>query len=333
MSKSAVFILVLLCGSACRNTSKSPGSDAGKEPSASAVPSGAAPWVEDTEIQAVYPVDAGPPNPLAAKYCDAVFGLPTRRHAECCKEEPGFSAAGECVRTLTHALRVRAVELSAGDVDRCVAAASAATQGCGWVGQSRPPVPEQCRQALRGVLGEGAQCRSSLECATGLRCHGLSATSIGVCGKPRPEGAPCGGGIDTLAAYTAQARTDAEHPECDKAYCSSGRCVAFVAAGAACTGSAQCGAEASCRGGRCSAQGKPFAGERCANDECAYGIRCVEGACITPKNEGESCESDAECRGACLRPDAGGLGRCGMRCPVFSLPKAAPPAKATKRKK
>jgi hypothetical protein len=333
LAKSAVFILVLMCGSACRNTSQSLESDAGKQPSASVTPSGAAPVVEDTEIQPVYPVDAGPPDPQAAKFCEAVFGLPTRRHAECCKEEPGFSAAGECLRTLTHALRVKAVELSAADVDRCAAASAAATQGCGWVGQSRLPVPEPCRRMVQGLLGAGAQCRSSLECSTGLHCHGLTATSRGVCGKPRPEGALCGGAIDTLAAYTAQARLDAEHPECDKAYCSSGRCLPFVAAGAACTGNAQCGAEASCRVGRCNAQGLPGAGERCANDECAYGIRCVKGACVAPKNEGDSCVSDAECRGACLAPDAGAMGRCGMRCPVFALPKPAPSAKPTKSKK
>jgi hypothetical protein len=329
LSKSAVFILGLLCASACRNTSKTPEPDAGKQPSASGVPSGAAPWAEDTEIQPVYPVDAGPPDPLAAKFCDAALGLPIRRQAECCGEEPGFSAAGECVRTMTHALRVRAVELEASAVDRCAAAASASLTGCGWVGSSRPPVPEACRDLVRGVLGAGTACRSSLECAAGLHCHGLSATSKGVCGKPKPDGALCGGGIDTLAAYTAQARLDAKHPECDKGYCSKGRCLAFVATGEACTNSAQCGAEASCRAGRCSAQGLPRSGERCSSDQCADGVRCVKGACVTPKNEGESCETDAECRGACLRPDAGGAGRCGKRCPAFSLP---PPAKPSKSK-
>jgi hypothetical protein len=297
------------------------------------VPSGAAQWVEDTEIQPVYPVDAGPPDPLAAKFCDAALGLPIRRRAECCGEQPGFSAAGECVRTLTHALRVRAVELQGVDVDRCAAAATSGLTGCGWVGSSRPPVPEACRDVVRGLLGTGTPCRSALECSSGLHCHGLTATSRGVCGKPRPEGAPCGGGIDTLAAYTAQARVDAKHPECDKGYCASGRCVGFAATGAACTGNAQCGTGASCRAGHCSAQGLPGAGERCSIDECAEGIRCLQGACVAPKNEGESCEADAECRGACLRPDAGGKGRCGMRCPVFSMPKPAAPAKASKSKK
>jgi hypothetical protein len=334
LSKSAVFILGLLCAGACRNTSKTPEPDAGKQPSAAAVPSGAALTAEDTDIQPVYPVDAGPPDPLAAKFCDAALGLPIRRRAECCGEDPGFSAAGECVRTLTHALRVRAVELKAAEVDSCAAAATASLTGCGWVGSSRPPVPEACRNVVRGLLAAETACRSSLECSAGLHCHGLSATSKGVCGKARPDGALCGAGIDTLAAYTAQARVDAEHPECDKSYCSSGRCTAFVAPGQACTGNAQCGPDASCRASRCSAQGLPRAGERCSTDECAEGFRCVRGSCVTPKNEGESCELDAECRGACLRPDAGGAGRCGMRCPVFSLPKpAVPPAKATKPKK
>jgi hypothetical protein len=327
-----VFILSLLCGSACRGTPKSSEPDADTQLASATVPSGAALTAEDTEIQPVYPVDAGPPHPLAAKFCEAVLALPERRRAECCKDQPGFSAASECLRTLTHALKIRAVELSASDVDRCVAAATAGTSGCGWVGSSRPPVPEPCRNIVRGALGAGTPCRSSLECSTGLHCHGLTATSKGICGKPRPEGAPCGGGIDTLAAYTAQARVDGKHPECGEAYCSSGRCRAFTAPGQSCTGNAQCGFEASCRGGRCSAQALPDPGAACANNECAEGNRCVQGKCVAPKNEGESCETEAECRGACLRPDGGGAGKCGMRCPVFSLPKALPSAR-TKSKK
>ena len=40
----------------------------------------------------------------------------------------------------------------------------------------------------------------------------------------------------------------------------------------------------------------------------------MEGKCITPKPNGEPCQSDVECRASCKRGDAGTKGVCGNYC-------------------
>ena len=62
------------------------------------------------------------------------------------------------------------------------------------------------------------------------------------------------------------------------------------------------------------------AGQPCATGECARGARCVKDMCIAPKPEGEACEADVECQGACDKPQGAAAGKCGKRCTVLTIP-------------
>src|SRR5262245_56572734 len=83
------------------------------------------------ELKPVYPIDAGAPDPLAQRFCDALYLLPGRRSSDCCGGAMMLAAANvigqQCVRTLTFALASHAVTLASADVDACVEAMTAAT--------------------------------------------------------------------------------------------------------------------------------------------------------------------------------------------------------------
>ncbi|WCQ95859.1 hypothetical protein [Sorangium sp. Soce836] len=202
--------------------------DTGSSPSGSS-PSGSSPTPPaDTpvgdEIAPVYPKAEGAPDPLAARLCEALHALPARRKAACCGGGPGFHAGAECARALSFALRAKAVTLSTDAVGRCVEAMARSLEGCDWVAPVAAPVPSACEGIVRGALGEGARCRSSLECADGLRCDGVGPTDAGICRAPRAAG-PCGLSVDALAAVTRQTRYAEAHPEC-RGRCAGRACAA-----------------------------------------------------------------------------------------------------------
>src|SRR6185437_7663194 len=111
-----------LVAAACKtpDASRAAGADAGSAaPAASApVPVPHATPTESPgsdEIRPLYPIDAGPPDPLAQRFCDAVYAVPAQRAAVCCgaagdagaaPRTPGVAAgfAGQCVRMLTTAM-------------------------------------------------------------------------------------------------------------------------------------------------------------------------------------------------------------------------------------
>jgi hypothetical protein len=265
----------------------------------------------DDEVQSVYPLDSGAPDPLAQRLCAALHDLPEQRRAECCSKKPGVVFTGECVRMLTAAIHFKAVSLDAGDVDRCSAAMSEAYGGCEWVGPWPPETPAACAGIVHGVLATGARCRSSLECSEGLHCHGAGPTSAGVCGMPRDEGQACGTAVDSLATYTKQERTQRAHPAC-KGYCDHSRCAAPIPIGGACKSDDQC-ADASCGSRTCAPHHTAKLGEPCPTGECEPGARCLDGTCISRRPSGSTCTSAFECLGDCLKSD-GGRGVCGPRC-------------------
>jgi hypothetical protein len=323
-----------------------PSADGGSAaPSASApIPAPAAAPTDSPgsdEIRPLYPLDAGPPDPLAKRFCDAVYTLPAQRTAECCeagaapKPSPiPLALGGQCVRVLSYALSTNAVRLAPADVDACAAAIAQATVGCDWVTLTLTvPIPPACEGILAGQLPEKAPCRSSLECAAGLRCQGLSAIVPGVCGPPRPPGQECNLAIDSFAALTRQDHYASAHAECDGT-CSGKRCTAALPEGGACKDDAPCG-KLRCEGGKCTAAPLPGAGQACSS-VCAYGLRCLGGKCAAPKAEGGACETGAECRGACVpanlgdapRPpgDGGTGGTCEKTCTFqLRMPKQQPP--------
>jgi hypothetical protein len=264
------------------------------------------------EVRPVYPVDAGPPDPLVVRLCTALHDLPEQRRAACCAQGVGVVVTGECERMLTAAVGSRAASLDAAEVDRCVAAMTKAYEGCDWVGPFPPETPEQCQGLVHGSLNAGATCRSSLECASGLRCQGVGPTRAGVCGPAREDGQACGTAVDSLAVYTKeQAQLESAHPECT-GHCDRLRCAPLVALGGACRTSGQC-KDGGCAAGKCAPHvlGKP--GGACPTGECTDGARCVSGQCALRRPEGSACKTDLECRGGCIKGD-GGLGVCGKRC-------------------
>lgn len=267
------------------------------------------------EVRPVYPVDHLPPEPLAARYCDAVQDTPRRRRDACCPAIPAFATTSECTRTLSVALRSGAVTLDAGAVEACAAAVVAATTGCDWVASTGGASADVCLGIIRGTRTEGASCRSSLECGAGTRCRGLSATHTGRCAPPLQRGV-CNIGTDSLATFTRQTDVEREHPECE-GYCASRQCTEGVRGGGACTASVQCGPHAWCAGGKCAAGDRPKPGMVCT-DVCAPGARCAGGLCVAMKAEGEACAADGECRAHCAKDDGGG--HCAADCPSLPRP-------------
>jgi hypothetical protein len=285
-------------------------------PIAAAVAAGTA---KGDDEKLLFPQDGKPPEPLALRYCQAIHDMEPKRRGDCCGQPGGagyFTA--ECARTLSISLRSKASTLDAAAVEKCEAALDKEMQGCGWVGPSPPPLPDECSGIVHGTLAAGAVCRSSLECAEGQRCQTLTATRAGRCAAPKPTGLQCGGATDSLAAFTRQNALDAAHPEC-MGYCARLTCKDAVAVGAACTASEECGPKGACVGGKCSADGLPKLGDACV-DKCASGARCVKSKCAAPKAEGEACESDVECLGACDKPEGAAAGKCAKRCVVMTIP-------------
>ncbi|WP_437588087.1 hypothetical protein [Sorangium sp. So ce1000] len=314
-----------LCAACARRSSPEAGATAAPSPEAgaTAAPSPeagatAAPsptWPADSQavdgIAPVYGKADGPPDPLAARLCEALHALPARRKAACCGGAAGFHAAADCARALSLAVRTRAVTLSTEDVGRCVEAMERSLDGCDWVSPLAAPVPPACEGIVRGALDEGARCRSSLECAEGLRCDGAGPTDAGTCRAPRLAG-PCGLSVDALVALTRQTRYAEAHPEC-RGHCAGRACADDVPLGGRCEAHAACGRGRRCVDGRCSEAAPPPVGAACLAGLCAAGARCVDGRCAAPKAEGEACSRDGECRAACVRGRRAG-GVCGMRC-------------------
>ncbi|NUP08677.1 MAG: hypothetical protein HOW73_21725 [Polyangiaceae bacterium] len=259
------------------------------------------------EIRPVYPIDKLPPEPIAERYCDAVHTTFADRRAACCGEKANAPARAECVRTLSAAVRSKAITVDDAQLSTCEQEVKTLLDGCGWVGLAAPPLPPACHKVFSGKLAADAVCRSSLECEDGLRCYGLGATQPGRCAKPRPKDGICSVGTDTLAPLTRQDRFESRHPEC-AGYCMQRRCQDPIAKGAACKASIECGPGSACVEGRCSDAPLPQEGASCAGDECEPGLRCSSGTCKKPGLEGDACKADGDCYGRCEN------GRCKQRC-------------------
>jgi hypothetical protein len=213
-------VLMLLAASGCSRKSANATLDAAPAPVAASASAagGASSEPGSDELKPVYPVDAGPPDPLAARLCDALHAVPAKRLAACTSKPAGPAPAivqGQCVRTLTAALAAHAVKVDPGDVDRCNDAMTRATSGCDWAaGAGLSPLPAECDGVVHGALAAGASCRSSLECPDGSRCQGLSTIDTGTCAAPKAAGLPCNLADDMLATFARQDHYDRAHPEC-----------------------------------------------------------------------------------------------------------------------
>lgn len=270
----------------------------------------------DDEVRPVYPVTNDPPNPLAARLCDALHTRPAARKAECCASSPGFTTEAECARMLSFALKEKAVTLDPADVDRCAEATARSLEGCDWVTPQMPDAPAACDGIIHGTYKEGDRCRSSLECVDGLRCLGGGPTDAGRCGKPLPRGSLCNTAVDPLAAYTRQVSFEERHPEC-AGFCARRWCGDRAPVGGACNASVECGPNRYCIDKKCAEGPLPAAGEPCRSGLCAKGARCAKGKCVAPGGEGEPCEANTDCRGACQKPTGSKTGSCVKKCWAF----------------
>lgn len=211
--------LALLAASACSKKSGEAAPDAAPAtPAASSTPALASNEPGSDELKPVYPIDAGPPDPLATRLCDTLHALPAKRLAACTSKPAGPAAAiiqGQCVRTLTASLAAHAVKIDPGDIDRCTDAMTRATTGCDWATPAgATPLPPECDGIVHGALSANATCRSSLECPDGMRCQGLSTIDTGTCAAPKAAGFACNLADDVLATFARQDHYGRAHPEC-----------------------------------------------------------------------------------------------------------------------
>jgi hypothetical protein len=253
----------------------------------------------------------GPSDPLAAKLCQAIYGMPEARRAQCCPGGPAtvMDFAGKCTQIVSAALRLGAVKLAPEAADRCIADLGAAYQGCAWVGPNTPPLPSTCSGMFTGTLADGAACRSSLECQGTLVCQGVGPTDLGKCSPARAPGGRCATAVDTLVTYTRQ--DDRLHPECD-GFCLRHVCRPWMGPGAPCVLDTQCKPGQHCAKEACVDGTAAKLGEPCSSGGCAAPLRCVKDTCRQPAPDGAPCGSHLDCMGACIPGDGGS--RCGSGC-------------------
>lgn len=269
----------------------------------------AEPPAPDRVSDDVRPAFEGDPKLLdgrAVKLCNALHQLPAERRATCCQRAPQVHFGNECARVVSLALEAKTIELAG--VDACLAALTAAYDGCDWVGPNEVPLPSACTEVLRGKLASRKACRSTLECEPGLHCRGAGPTARGTCVAPGAAGMACELSVDVLVSYTRSAPRP--HTECAGS-CERHRCEDVTTDGGACTLDAQCPSGQRCAG-TCVAGAQGASGEACVPGGCVEGLRCVAGTCTEPLASGAECVNDLACRGACLATDGGR--RCAPGC-------------------
>lgn len=288
---------------------------------ASAAPSTSA---DEDDVRPVY--EDGPVDPLAKRLCEILQDVPERRKAECCGGKPMTVVTEQCTRNLSAALRAKAVTLDAADVDKCGKAIDEAYAGCDWTGPIQPELSRACEGIVKGTLGAGARCRSSLECTGDLHCAGAGPTQAGKCAKPGKDGDACRLATDALAAFTRQdVFVDRAHPEC-AGYCGRRTCASYAKQGEPCDNEKRCAKGLSCVDGKCGPHAAPKEGGACKGLFCGEGLMCIFGKCMRThvKKPGEACVHPAECIVGGCAPSDGGESRCGGVCGI-TLPERARP--------
>lgn len=255
----------------------------------------------------------------AAKLCATLHALPAERKQACCEVSSG-SLVAVCTEELLAAMQRGATKVDAKAVDVCAEASSSALQGCDWVGPLQPALPAACASLVEGSAATGAQCQSSLECADGLYCRGLSPLAPGICAAPAQVGARCEFPADNLAAY-ARAGDDRRHPSC-AGVCLRGQCLAVAETGGSCRSNSGCAAGSTCSDGRCVVAAAPALGESCSMSAgCGGGAVCIANLCTAPKAGGDSCTLPFECRSLeCRKTPGQEEGRCSDVCAVLTKP-------------
>lgn len=309
-------IVAILPLAGCPSTNDAPGKD-GKDASAAAkvvsMDAGADAEADD-EVRPVYDVSpSDPPEPHALRLCKALSEVQEEKRAACCKIAPRMVLTDECSRMLGAAIRAKAVTLADADIDACISGLQKRYDGCDWVGPFPPGPPAECTALVKGTLADGARCRSSLECAGTSHCAGLTPTRAGKCAPPAPDGASCGGTVDPLVGFARQT-TEQSHPDC-QSRCIEHKCGAPKKDGATCAITAECEDGSQCIAKKCAKAAPAKVGQACPGGLCEAPAECIQGTCSVKKAAGETCAADFECKGGCLKSDAG-KGACGPRCDI-----------------
>ena len=258
---------------------------------------------------AATPDRSTPPLPTdeVKQLCAAIHTRPRERRAECCNTKLSFTLQPECERRLQTIVGQRTIELTKDLVDRCTDKIERVLAGCDWVGPHWLVLPEECLNLVKGRLQAGQSCRTHLACQPGLFCSGLTTDGAGTCQKPKPIGASCEFGPDTLATVLQQDVKE-KHPPCADGYCRLGKCVAFSSLNSPCGAKDGCGPDARCVNGLCVAGRLGQRGEGCTIGRCSPGLRCIAQRCEPPKAPGARCGNNEDCFGTCEK------GRCAMTC-------------------
>jgi hypothetical protein len=172
-----------------------------------------------------------------------------------------------------------------------------------------------CEAAVTAAVADGLECRSSVECASGL-CDAPSGCH-GVC-------------LSKAAAGCAH---------CDSgSYCDQGLCSPRLGLGTVCPAARSedpCQDGLACVGGMC--QALPLEGMACAAGRCARGLYCDEVTepasprCAAVLGAGAACGQVDACQDglACVAAIGSDLGRCVAYLDVGSACRRAPPGLAS----
>ena len=146
------------------------------------------------------------------------------------------------------------------------------------------------------------ECKTTMECAPGLRC--LSAK----CVEPVALGKPCVSLKEvSLSNVTSSCAAGL--------YCEAAVCKSLAKKGASCAVSAACQRSLRCRSGKCVAATDLAAGAPCEDDaDCGTKGYCTKDkppVCQARQPAGTKCVLDTECLGRCSRKDRQCLSYCG----------------------
>jgi hypothetical protein len=269
-----------------------------------------------TLISATAAATDGSVNPhldRAAQLCATLHTLPAQRKQECCGAQAA-DLADLCTQTLGKILERKHAAVDGDALAACASATREHLQGCDWVGPLQPSLPNACATLIKGGAEAGTQCQSSLECADGLYCRGLSPLAAGTCALPAEPGQRCETPADPLASLT-RSTDDPRHRVCN-GLCLRGQCLAQVAEGGRCHASSVCANGLSCVEGQCQSAALPQLGQACSpSPGCRDNALCLAGTCTAPKAAGESCKLPFECRSFHCEIAAGATtGQCADAC-------------------
>lgn len=185
-----------------------------------------------------------------------------------------------CVRaiaTLDFSIDEKRARFDGSRMNRCLDSLVAPTGTCATVATELPWTEACADSAWIGLVGDGAECLQSFECASKDSFCGASQTCIA---KP-VEGQECG-----IAGCATGL------------YCNAGICRTQLAAGAVCSSSVQCQMNLFCDFGGAPSVCAPLRqpGEPCTGNASCVSAQCNPGTCMGTT---QTCFTDSQCSGRC----------------------------------